>query len=133
MTTYLIRRLLLMIPTLLGVTLLTFILLRISPINPALIRGAGSMEGGHPMTSEQREQLIKYYDLDKPIPVAYARWLWKTLHGDLSTSFVDNQPVSKVIGDRIGLTVSITGSALVLSYLIAIPLGVVAAIKRGRA
>jgi len=132
MTTYIFRRMLLMVPTLLGITLLTFLLLRISPINPALIKGAGTAEGGRAMTAEQREELIKFYDLDKPAPVAYVLWLGKVLRGNLSDSFVDNRPVVEKIGERMGLTISITGAALILSYLIAIPLGVVAAIKRGR-
>ena len=133
MTTYLLRRILLMVPTLFGITLLTFLLLRISPINPALIKGAGGAENGRAMTAEQREQMIKFYDLDKPAPVAYCKWLWKVLHGNLSDSFVDNRPVAKKIAERMGLTISITGTALIISYLVAIPLGVLAAIKRGQA
>jgi peptide/nickel transport system permease protein len=132
MTTYIFRRILLMIPTLLGITLLTFLLLRLSPINPALIKGAGGAENGRAMTAKQREDLIKFYDLDKSPPVAYCDWLGKVLSGNLGDSFVDNRPVITKIWERLGLTVSITGSALVLSYLIAIPLGVVAAIKRGQ-
>ena len=132
MTTYIFRRMLLMVPTLLGITLLTFLLLRISPINPALIKGAGTAEGGRAMTAEQREELIKFYDLDKPAPVAYVLWLGKVLRGNLSDSFVDNRPVAEKIGERMRLTISITGAALILSYLIAIPLGVVAAIRRGQ-
>ena len=132
MTTYLIRRLLLMVPTLFGITLLTFLLLRLSPINPALVRGAGSAEGGHAMTAEQREQMIKFYGLDKSPPVAYFDWLGKVLRGDLGDSFVDNRPVIDKIDERMGLTLSITGTALIISYLVAIPLGVLAAIKRGQ-
>ena len=132
MTTYIFRRLLIMIPTLVGVTLLTFLLLRLSPANPAMLRGAGAAEGGHQMTADERQRLVAFYGLDKPILVGYADWLGKTLRGDFSDSFVDHQPVIHVIGERLGLTVSITGAALILSYLLAIPLGVVAAIKRGQ-
>jgi peptide/nickel transport system permease protein len=130
MTHYIIRRILLLVPTLFGITLLTFLLLRLSPINPAMAKGGGAE--GRPMTAEQREEMIKFYDLDKPPLVAYGKWLGKLLHGDLSDSFVDNRPVSEIIGERIGITVSITGTALIISYLIAIPLGVIAAIKRGQ-
>jgi peptide/nickel transport system permease protein len=132
MTTYLIRRILLMVPTLFGITLLTFLLLRLSPINPALAKGAGSAEGGHAMTAQQREDMIKFYGLDKPAWEAYFIWLGKVLHGNLSDSFVDSRPVVDKISERMGLTISITGSALIISYLIAIPLGVLAAIKRGQ-
>jgi peptide/nickel transport system permease protein len=132
MTTYLLRRILLMVPTLFGITLLTFLLLRLSPVNPALVKGAGSAEGGHAMTAKQREEMIKFYDLDKPPVVAYFGWLGKVLRGNLSDSFVDSRPVVQKITERMGLTISITGSALIISYLIAIPLGVLAAIKRGK-
>ncbi|HEV3271356.1 MAG TPA: ABC transporter permease [Candidatus Methylacidiphilales bacterium] len=132
MTTYLIRRLFLMIPTLFGITLLTFLLLRLSPVNPALLRGAGTAENGRAMTAEQREEMIKFYDLDKTPLVAYFDWLGKVLRGDLSDSFVDNRPVIERITERMGLTLSITGSALIISYLVAIPVGVLAAVKRGQ-
>src|SRR5271155_2073723 len=115
MTTYIFRRILLMVPTLLGITLLTFLLLRLSPINPALIKGAGSAENGRAMTAKQREDLIKFYDLDKSPPVAYCDWLGKVVRGNLGDSFVDNRPVIQKIVERLGVTVSITGSALVLS------------------
>jgi len=132
MTTYIIRRILLMIPTLFGITLLTFLLLRLSPVNPALIRGAGSAEGGHAMTAEQREEMIKFYGLDKDPLTAYCEWVGKVMQGNFSDSFVDNRPVVDKITERMGLTISITGTALLLSYLIAIPLGVIAAVKRGQ-
>ncbi len=132
MTTYLIRRFLLLFPTLFGITLLTFVLLRLSPINPAHGQTSGA-HGAHPMTAEQRDQLVKFYELDKPWYVAYYHWLKKVaLHGDLSDSFVDHRPVIAKIGERIGLTASIAGTSLILSYLIGIPLGVIAAIKRGQ-
>jgi len=132
MTTYLIRRCLLIIPTLFGITFLTFMLLRLSPINPVYMKGAGSAEAGHAMTAKERQEMIKFYDLDKSAPVAYCDWLAKVARGDLGDSFVDERPVIQKIWERMGLTVSINVSALILSYLIAIPLGVIAALKRGQ-
>jgi peptide/nickel transport system permease protein len=132
MTTYLIRRILLLFPTLFGITLLTFLLIRLAPGNAALIKGGLGENGGHTMTAEAREQIIKLYGLDKPPLVAYGDWIGKCLRLDLGESFVDHRPVTEKIGERLPLTVSLAGSALVLSYLIAIPLGVVAAIKRGQ-
>jgi len=133
MTTYIIRRILLLFPTLLGITLLTFFLIRLAPGNAALLKGGGGGEnGGHSMTAEQREEIIKLYGLDQSPLVAYGHWIGKVLRGDLGDSFVDHRPVAQKIGERIGLTVSIAGSALLISYLVAIPLGVIAAIKRGQ-
>jgi peptide/nickel transport system permease protein len=130
MTTYLLRRFLLLIPTLLGITLLTFLLIRLAPGNAAMMRGGG--ENGHAMTAEAREQMIKLYGLDKNPVEAYGDWLWKCLHLNLGDSFVDHRPVVTLLGERLPLTLSLASSALTLSYLIAIPLGIAAALKRGQ-
>ncbi|MEI9998284.1 MAG: ABC transporter permease [Verrucomicrobiota bacterium] len=120
-----------MIPTLFGITLLTFLLIRLAPGNAALMRGGG--QTGRAMTAEAREQMIKLYGLDKPAIVAYGEWVGRILRFDLGDSFVDHRPVTEKIFQRLPLTVSLAGSALVLSYLVAIPVGVLAAIRRGQA
>jgi peptide/nickel transport system permease protein len=133
MTTYIIRRILLLVPTLFGITLLTFLLIRLAPGNAALLKGGGGENGGRAMTAEVREQTIKLYGLDKPPLVAYGDWVAKVLRLDLGDSIVDHRPVATKIGERLGLTMTLAGTALVISYLLAIPLGVVAAIRRGQA
>jgi peptide/nickel transport system permease protein len=130
MTIYIIRRILLLFPTLFGITLLTFLLIRLAPGNAALLKGG---ESARAMTAEQRDEIIKLYGLDKPPLTAYFDWVGKVAHGDFGDSFVDNRPVADKIGERLGLTMSIAGTSLILSYLIGIPLGVIAAVKRGRA
>jgi peptide/nickel transport system permease protein len=130
MTTYLIRRLLLLIPTLFGITLLTYVLLRSAGGNAALIKGGGP--NAHAITAEARAQMVKLYDLDKPSYIAYFDWLARTGRLDLGKSFVDHRSVVAKIAERLPLTLSLAGSALILSYLIAIPLGVAAAVKRGQ-
>ncbi len=130
MTTYLIRRLLLLIPTLFGITLLTFLLVRLAPGNAALLKGGG--ESGRSMTAEQRDIMIRFYGLDKNPFVAYGDWVGNIARGNLGDSWTDHRPVTQKIGERLGLTISLAGSALILSYLIALPLGIIAAIKRGQ-
>ncbi len=132
MTTYLIRRILLIIPTLFGITLLTFLLIRLSPGNAALIKGGFGENGGRAMTAEVREQTIKLYHLDKNPFVAYVDWLGDLAHGSMGQSLVDHRPVLTKIGERIGLSVSLAASALILSYFISVPLGIAAALKRGQ-
>jgi peptide/nickel transport system permease protein len=132
MTTYILRRLLLLIPTLVGITLLTYILVRAAPGNAALIRGGGGAMGGHPMSAEAREQMIHLLGLDKSPIQAYGDWLWRLVHLDLGNSFVDRRPVVAKIWERLPVTLTLMGSSLMLSYLIAIPLGIAAAIKRGQ-
>jgi peptide/nickel transport system permease protein len=131
MTTYILRRLLLVIPTMFGITLLTFLLVRLAPGNAALLKGHAE-NGGRAMTAEQREETIKLYGLDKPPLVAYGDWVGRILRLDLGESWIDHRPVTEKIAERLPLTMSLAGSALVLSYLLAIPLGVVAALKRGQ-
>jgi peptide/nickel transport system permease protein len=132
MTTYILRRLLLVIPTLLGITLLTFLLIRLAPGNAALIKGQTGENGGHAMTAEVREETIKLYGLDKDPFTAYFEWVGNIVRLNFGQSFVDHRPVLTKIGERIGLSLSLAGTALVLSYVIAVPLGIVAAIKRGQ-
>jgi peptide/nickel transport system permease protein len=134
MTTYIIRRVLLLIPTLFGITLLTFLLIRLAPGNAALIKGGagGGEGGGRAMTAAVREQMIKLYGLDKPPLVAYGDWVGHVLRLDLGESIVDHRPVAKKIAERLPLTVSLAGSAIFLSYLIAVPLGIIGALRRGR-
>jgi peptide/nickel transport system permease protein len=131
MTTYILRRVLLIFPTLFGITLLTFLLIRLAPGNAAEAKGIGSEKGAHAMTAEQHAAMVKLYDLDKPPLVAYGDWVLRALRLDLGESFVDHRAVSTKIGERLGLTMSLTGSALILSYVIAIPLGMIAALRRG--
>lgn len=133
MTTYIIRRLLLIIPTLIGITLITFVLGRFALGNAALMKGGGGEGGGKAMTAEVREQLTKLYGLDKPPLVAYGSWVSRTVRLDLGDSIVDHRPVTTKIVERLPLTMSLAGSALALSYLIAIPLGIAAALRRGQA
>ncbi len=94
MTTYHIRRILLLVPTLFGITLLTFLLIRLSPSNAAMIKGGGGEGGGKAMTAEVREQMIKLYGLDKPPLVAYGLWIGRSLRLDLGTSIIDHQSVA---------------------------------------
>jgi len=132
MTTYILRRILLLFPTLFGITLLTFLLIRLSPGNAALLKGSGGEGGGRAMTAEVREQMIKLYGLDKPPLIAYGDWVWKSVRLDLGESIVDHRAVTAKIAERLPLTISLAGSALFLSYLIAIPLGIAAALRRGQ-
>ena len=114
MTTYLIRRVLLLIPTLIGITLLTF------PAHPPRAGQCGVDQaaacgegGGHAMTAEVREQMIKLYDLDKPWYVAYVDWATRSVHGSIwAQSFVDHRPVATKIRECLPITITLAGSAI---------------------
>jgi peptide/nickel transport system permease protein len=126
------QRLVESVPVLLLASLLVFAILHLVPGDPidAMI-GAASFGVGDPVAQERlvaslREQL----GLNDPLPLQYVRWLWNATHLDLGESFIRHQPVIKVIGDRLPSTIELAGSALVLSVLLGVLLGIVAAVKR---
>jgi len=137
MRNYLFRRLLLMIPTLLGITVITFVIMRVAPGEPAAIART-SMEGGGPVMQAggQTDELIRakkaLLGLDKPIPVQYLIWVRRVMTLDFGESFFYHQPVWTVIAEHIWPTLQINILTIVLVYLTAIPLGVGQAVRRGK-
>lgn len=127
MTSFIIRRLLLAIPTLVGVTLITFALLHLAPGGPALALA------GENATPAQVAALTHELGLDQPWPIQYAHWVGGLLHGDLGFSYLRQEPVITLIGQRLPATMLLMGCALVVSILIAIPLGVWQAYRRNTA
>ena len=145
MTTYFIRRILLTIPTFIGVTLIVFMITRIVPGGPLErrimeLRQASATQGGSstsivdsttmiPKTA--LDELKKTFNLDKPAYVAYTIWLKNVFQLDLGRSFFYKEPVWEMITSRfpISLTFGLTG--FILSYLVCIPLGIYKALKHG--
>jgi len=127
MITYFFRRLVLMVPTLIGITLLTFMLIRLAP-------GLGAMGGEHGRALSVQEQNARksLYGLDKPPLTAYAIWLGHLLRGDFGDSSADHRPVLDKIGERLPLTLFLNGSSLLLTFAIAVPLGICSALRRGK-
>jgi len=124
--TYIIRRLLLMIPTFFLITLVIFALIRLAPGDPITIMFASSRKAVSP---EIIDSVRKELGLDQPIPVQYLIWLSKLLRGDLGYSYVSNQPTVEMIGVRIGRTVELMLLAEVFSVTLAIVMGVISAVK----
>jgi len=137
MRAYFLRRLMLMIPTLFGVTLLVFLVTRFAPGGPveqAIMRAqtaenglsgsARSGPGGGALSEEQLAQLKAYFGYDKPPLVAYGHWLLRLLHGDLGDSFRYGQPVSRVIAEAIPVTLTYGVLSLLITYGISVPLGI---------
>lgn len=118
MTGFLIRRLLLAIPTLLGVTILTFALIHLAPGGPA------AALAGEKASPAQLAALTRELGLDKPWPQQYAAWLGALLHGDLGFSYLKQQPVATLIAQRLPQTLLLMSVALLCSIAIAVPLGV---------
>ena len=130
MRTYLLKRTLLMIPTLLGITIITFVIVRLAPGDPAAMRIGSAASGGlvdQQMAKAIIEKTRAEFGLDKPIPVQYAMWVSKIARLDFGRSFKDNRPVMEKILERLPVTLQINIIALVLTYLLAIPLGIFSA------
>ncbi len=124
MIRYIGKRLLQIIPAFFLITIVVFFLASSAPGNPVdLIKAGGEI------TPEQEAHLIQYYGLDKPVIVRYFYWLGHIFQGDLGVSSRTNMPVWPLISERIGPTLVLSVSSLVVSLLIAIPLGAAAAMK----
>jgi peptide/nickel transport system permease protein len=104
----------------------TFLLLRLLPGDPALAVASPNM------TEDTREALLKQYGLDQPLIVQYGIYLWQLIQGNLGVSFTQSIPVLDVLMQRLPWTLLLTGTALVLTVAVGIPLGVLAASHKGR-
>lgn len=130
MLTYTIRRILITIPVFFGMTLMIWLISTTNPDGGALSSYLGRFKGKE--ISQQTIQNAEHQlGLDQPIPVRYLIWLKNLLRGDFGTSQVYHQAVGDLIKVRLFPTVLLLGTALILQELIAIPLGVYSAIKRG--
>ncbi len=121
MARYIAKRLLMLIPVLLGISLVVLILIDITPGDPAkMMLGAQS-------TQEQVDALREELGLNDPFPVRYGRFLWDVLHGDFGTSLMTKRPVAAEMLERFPYTLTLVALGTVLSVLIGIPVGVFAA------
>ncbi|GBE14003.1 inner membrane ABC transporter permease protein YejB [bacterium BMS3Abin14] len=131
---YLIRRLLLIIPTFLGITLITFLVIQLAPGNPAAMKlRMGGQQGfiGDKVTTEIVEQTRALYGLDKPIWQRYVIWLRRVVTLDFGNSYKDHRPVMDKIWERLPITVELNLISIFLVYLIAVPVGVYSAVHQG--
>ncbi|WP_232663975.1 ABC transporter permease [Pseudonocardia sp. TRM90224] len=126
MTAYVIRRCLQAIPLLLGISVIIFVLLQMTPGGP-MAAGEGAATQVSP---EQIARLRGRYGLDDPLVVQYFNWLGGVLTGDWGSSFDTGRPVLEAIGARVPVTLQLTVVALVLSVLIAVVVGVFAASRQ---
>ena len=122
MAAYLIRRTVFGLVTLIVVTFLVYALIRNMPGSP-LDSNAAVVSSDKQISAADYERLVKAYGLDKPWYVGYWGWAADVVRGDLGTSLVQNTPVSEIIRSKLFATLSLSISSLVLTYLLAIPLG----------
>src|SRR5262247_1478645 len=123
MFSYVLRRLAATIPVMLIVALFVFLMLRLTPSDPAAIIA------GDNANTEQVAEIRKRLGLDQPIFTQFAIWMTRTLQGDFGESFFFKKQVAELIVDRLEPTLSLAFFTLLLAVAIAIPLGVVAAYR----
>ncbi len=127
MKTYVLKRLLLMIPTILGITIVTFGIIRLAPGDPAAMRIGSSLQGtigNQQLAQEIIEKTRAQFGLDKPIPVQYLLWLKSIATLDFGRSYKDNRPVMDRIRERIPVTLQLNIISIFLVYLFAVPIGI---------
>ena len=131
MRRYVIRRLLYMIPTLFAISLVAFLVIQLPPGNFLTAYIAQLSAQGQGVDSAQIRALEERYGLNDPFFVQYWRWISGILlHGDFGQSFQYHRPVADLMWDRIGLTLALAVSTLLLSWAIAFPLGVYSAVRQ---
>lgn len=125
MLPYILRRLWDGVPVLFGVSLITFILMHVVPGDPV----SASFDKRH--DEETIARIRKEMGLDRPLPVQFADFLAGAVQGDLGRSFQTNQPVTEMIARALPATVKLTGSAVIVTLVVGIPFGILAALNRG--
>ena len=127
MRQYALKRIALIIPTVLLVSIIVFTVMRLLPGDPALVILS---EGDAAFTQEELEDLRRQLGTDRPIVVQYGDWIYGLVQGDLGTSiWRAGQPVTELVGDRIWRTLELAVLAILIAVVFAVPLGVISAIK----
>jgi microcin C transport system permease protein len=137
MLTYILKRILLMVPTLLGVLTLTFVVIQFVPGGPVeqIMSEARSGKGGYKARGDtdakQIEELKKLYGFDKPAHERYVDMLKSFASFDLGRSFMQNKPVWTLIKEKLPVSISLGMWAFLISYLVSVPLGIAKAVREG--
>lgn len=126
MSLYILKRLASMVPLIFGITLISFLIIHLAPGGPVEVEAQMSLKS----SAQARENLKRLYGLDKPLHVQYIEWLKRFVKLDFGTSFVDGKKVTDKIRERIPVTLKINVLSLILIIIIAIPVGVLSAVKQ---
>ena len=137
MSAYILRRLLLIIPTLLGISLVCFALVQFVPGGPVeeiiskVTRAAASRAGSHGISPEEVQNIKAYFGFDKPVAIRYLTWLGNICRGDFGNSYTYQQPVLQVILSKMPISLFFGLVAYIISYSVSIPLGMRKALTHG--
>ncbi len=129
MLTYTLRRLSYLVPTLLGITLVTFVIVNLAPGDPVKLINQGMMDAR--VSPEAYQGMLHLYGLDRPIHERYVVWLRRLFTFDFGESFIDHRPVLSIIAERLPVTLTLNGASLLLALVLSIPLGLYSALRHG--
>jgi peptide/nickel transport system permease protein len=130
MRAYILQRLVIMVPLVVGVTIINFAFFNLAPGDPLDRIYFSNLETAQSEMPGQRERLRKLYGLDKPMPVRYLIWLRELAQGNLGRSMVYTRPVLELVVERLPATLELTVTALVLSTVVGVLFGVVSALRQ---
>jgi len=130
MLSYIIRRLLIMIPTLVAISIISFTIIQLPPGDFLTTYVAVRNAQGETVDPTEVESLRQRFGLDQPMYIQYLRWAWNFLHGDFGHSFEWNRPVSSLIAERIPLTIVISFTTLLFTWLVSVPIGIYSAVRQ---
>jgi len=128
--TYILRRILIAIPVMLGITIVSFVALSLAPGDPLLARLSPeqlNQIARNPQILEDRRHEL---GLDQPVPIRYVRWLAGAVQGDFGFSLQSHRPVSEEIGKRIPPTLALMGVAIMIALIVGIPFGIISALRQ---
>ncbi len=127
MLSFIVQRLLVMIPTLLLISIISFVIIQLPRGDYLTSYIAELSTSGESVDADMIASLRKRYGLDQPFYVQYFKWIWGFLHGDFGQSFEWNKPVRVMIGDRLTLTIVISIATLLFTWAASIPIGIFSA------
>lgn len=130
MLAYIVRRALLAILTIVAVSILSFAIIQLPPGDYVTSYIAAQQASGNPLAQEAAENLRNLYGLDAPIYVQYYKWVSQMARGNFGQSMEWGRPVDQVIGDRLWLTVAISLTALMFTWVVALPIGIYSAVRQ---
>jgi peptide/nickel transport system permease protein len=130
MLTYTIRRILIMVPTLLAISAIIFVIIQLPPGDYLETHISQLQSDGQKIDLEKIEALRRQYGLDRPLYEQYAVWVWGLLQGDMGYSFAYQLPVNQVVGDRLWLSFLVAFTTILFTYIVSFPIGIYSAVRQ---
>ena len=130
MFAYIIRRILIMIPTLIAISIISFVIIQLPPGDFLTTYVSQLSASGETVDQAELESLKTRFGLDQPMYMQYLKWAWNFIHGDFGHSYEWNKPVSELIGERLSLTIIISTCTLLFTWAVSVPIGIYSAVRQ---